>query len=71
MAKLLTLPEVAEYLRLSKHTLYKMVESGRIPALKAGSQWRFNRDEIDAWMRESAEAEIEERRRRQDPDPKR
>ncbi len=50
----LTLPEVAEYLRLSIHTIYKMVERGRVPALKAGAMWRFDRAEIDEWMRAAA-----------------
>ena len=34
--KLMTLEEVAEYLRLSVHTIYKMAQKGKIPALKAG-----------------------------------
>lgn len=50
----LTLPEVAGYLRLSIHTIYKMAERGRIPALKAGAVWRFDRAEIDEWMRAAA-----------------
>jgi excisionase family DNA binding protein len=54
MAELMTLKEVARYLRLSDQTLYKMVEQGRVPALKAGTRWRFRKDEIDAWMRRRA-----------------
>lgn len=49
--KLMTLEEVAKYLRLSVHTLYKMAEQKRVPALKAGKQWRFKKEEIDKWMR--------------------
>ena len=56
MPELMTLQEVAQYLRLSIQTLYKMVEQGRIPALKAGAQWRFRRDEVDEWMRRRAAA---------------
>lgn len=54
MAELMTLKEVAQYLRLSIQTLYKMVEQGRIPALKAGAQWRFRKTEVDEWMRKKA-----------------
>jgi excisionase family DNA binding protein len=54
MAELMTLKEVAHYLRLSVETLYKMVEQGRIPALKAGGQWRFRKGEVDEWMRRKA-----------------
>jgi len=50
----MTLPEVAEYLRLSTHTIYKMAQNGRIPALKAGAAWRFNQAEIDEWMKREA-----------------
>ncbi len=50
----MTLEEVAEYLRISINTLYKMVQQKRIPALKVGRLWRFRKDEIDAWMRECA-----------------
>ena len=48
--KLLTLDEVAEYLRLSIHTLYKMVQQERIPAFKVTNKWRFRKSEIDAWI---------------------
>lgn len=47
----MTLEEVAKYLRLSVHTLYKMAEQKRIPALKAGKQWRFKKEEVDKWLR--------------------
>jgi excisionase family DNA binding protein len=67
----MTLKEVAQYLRLSIQTLYKMVEQGRIPALKAGAQWRFRRGEVDEWMRRRAAVfngrpPIRRARRRQD-----
>ena len=58
----MTLPEVAEYLRLSVHTIYKRAEHGRIPALKAGAVWRFSRAEIDEWMRGAAGRRLKARR---------
>lgn len=54
MEKLMTIKEVAKYLRLSVHTLYKMAEQKRIPALKAGKQWRFKKEEIDKWLKNSS-----------------
>lgn len=54
MEELMTLKEVARYLRLSAQTVYKMVEQGGIPALRAGGQWRFSKAEVDAWMRNRA-----------------
>ena len=49
--KWLTLDELAEYLKLSRTKLYRMAQKGEIPASKVGAQWRFDRDEIDAWMK--------------------
>lgn len=49
--KWLTLDELTEYLKLSKSHLYRMTQNGDIPASKIGRQWRFNRDEIDDWMK--------------------
>ncbi len=46
----MTLEEVADYLRLSKDTLYRMAKSGKIPASKVGTQWRFRRSEVEAWL---------------------
>ena len=51
--RLLTLDEVAGYLRLSTHTLYKMAQQERIPAFKVANQWRFKKDEIDTWIERS------------------
>lgn len=50
LEKLITLEEVAEYLRLSVHTIYKMAQQGRIPAYKVGKQWRFRKKTIDQWV---------------------
>lgn len=47
---LMTLQEVAEYLRLSEDVVYQMVRAGEIPGFKIGKQWRFRRSEIDAWL---------------------
>jgi excisionase family DNA binding protein len=49
--KWLTLDELAEYLKLSKSNIYRMTQKGEVPASKIGSRWRFDRDEIYAWMK--------------------
>lgn len=46
----MTLEEVAVFLRLSKDTVYRMVQAGKIPASKVGTQWRFRREEVDEWL---------------------
>lgn len=50
MEELLTIDELASYLKVSKHTLYKMVEKGKIPALKVANQWRFKKEDINTWL---------------------
>jgi excisionase family DNA binding protein len=52
MAELLTLEEVAEYLRVTQKTIYRMVTKGSIPATKVGHQWRFNKASVDNWLNE-------------------
>ncbi len=47
----LTLDELAGYLKLSNSKLYRMAQDGKVPASKVASQWRFNRQEIDKWMK--------------------
>ena len=43
--------EAADYLRISKITMYKMLESGRIKAQKAGSLWRITKSDLDKYMK--------------------
>lgn len=50
LENLMTLKEVAKLLRLSPQTLYKMLELGEIPAVKIGSQWRFDREQLKSWL---------------------
>ena len=50
MEELLTISELSRYLKISKPTLYKMVEKGKIPALKIANQWRFKKEDINMWI---------------------
>lgn len=47
---LMTIEEVAEYLRVKKRTVYEWLKKGKIPAIKTVGQWRFKKDKIDAWL---------------------
>jgi len=49
--KLMTVDEVAEYLRVKASTVYKWAKDGKIPAAKIGRLWRFDREEIQMWVR--------------------
>lgn len=46
----LTIEELAAYLKISKSTLYKLAQKGEIPGQKVGKHWRFRRDIIDQWL---------------------
>jgi excisionase family DNA binding protein len=47
---IMTVDEVAQFLRIHKTTVYRLLKTSKIPAFKVGSDWRFNREEIDRWM---------------------
>lgn len=48
--EVLTIEELAVYLRVAKSTLYKLSQEGRIPAQKVGRHWRFRKGAIDRWL---------------------
>ena len=48
--EIMTLEEVAEYLKLKPQTIYTWAQEKRIPAAKLGKEWRFKRSIIDAWF---------------------
>lgn len=47
---IMTLEEVAEYLRLKPQTIYTWAQEKKIPAAKIGKEWRFRRAVIDKWF---------------------
>jgi len=47
----MTLEETAEYLQVSRDSIYRMAQKGEIPASKVGNLWRFKKEEIDEWMK--------------------
>ena len=47
---LLTTEQVARYLKVDKFTVYRLVARKKIPAFRVGSQWRFKRSMIEAWL---------------------
>ena len=46
----LTIDELSEYLKISKSTLYKLAQEGKVPGQKVGRHWRFHRQRIDRWL---------------------
>ena len=56
MANVLTLEEVASYLRVHPSTVYRLLKKRQIPAFKMGSDWRLNLESIDQWRSEAEKA---------------
>lgn len=48
--QILTLKEVAAYLKLAEKTAYRLVSEGKLPGFKVGGSWRFKREDLDAWI---------------------
>ena len=46
----LTVPEVAQMLRVSRQTIYNLIREGKIPHFRVGSKVRFNRKDVEAFM---------------------
>jgi excisionase family DNA binding protein len=51
MAKLIDIDELADYLRLKKQTIYNWLHQGKISGIKVGGVWRFERKEVDIWLK--------------------
>jgi len=56
MAEMLTSSEMQELLQVDRSTIYRMAESGRLPAIKVGKQWRFPVEKVEAWLRAQTNA---------------
>jgi len=48
--EIMTIEEVARYLRIPVSTVYRLAQKGRIPANKVGRQWRFSRRALERWI---------------------
>ena len=54
LGEIYTIAEVAEYLKISKKTVYRMARSGELPAFRAGKHWRVRQAELGAWIARSS-----------------
>ncbi|MCG7878574.1 MAG: helix-turn-helix domain-containing protein [Candidatus Thiodiazotropha taylori] len=50
--EILTLKEVADYLKLAEKTAYRLAADGKLPGFKVGGSWRFKREDVSAWIEE-------------------
>ena len=51
---ILTIREVADYLKVTERTLYRLVQDGTLPAFKVGNSWRFRREDLERWISEQS-----------------
>ena len=50
-SEILTILEVATYLKVAERTVYRLAAAKRIPAFKVGGAWRFSRSDIEQWIK--------------------
>ena len=67
----MTIEEVAAFLRIPLSSVYKLAQTGKIPSRKAGRHWRFSRRALRSWLEAGHEAETSAAKTAQDinPDP--
>lgn len=51
MPRLIDIDELANYLKLQKQTIYNWLHQGKISGMKVGGVWRFDRREVDNWLK--------------------
>jgi excisionase family DNA binding protein len=54
---LMTIDDLATYLKVTRRTIYEWLKTRKIPAVKLIGQWRFRKDKIDAWLEHKTIAE--------------
>jgi len=52
--EILTVKQVAEYLKVTERTIYRLAAAKKLPAFKVGGTWRFSRADIDTWIKQQS-----------------
>lgn len=52
--EILTIQEIAAYLKIKEKTAYDLAAKGKIPGFKVGGSWRFKRSQVDEWIEQQA-----------------
>ena len=60
MDEIMTIEEVAKYLKLKPQTIYNWAQNGKIPAAKLGKEWRFKKSVIDRWFNQHIDQKFSE-----------
>ena len=51
---ILTILEVADHLKVTERTLFRLVKDGKLPAFKVGNSWRFRHEDVERWISEQS-----------------
>ncbi|MDK9358403.1 helix-turn-helix domain-containing protein [Lelliottia sp. V106_10] len=51
--QILTLKEVASYLKLAEKTAYRLASESKLPGFKVGGSWRFRKDDLEKWIEQA------------------
>lgn len=52
--EILIIKQVAEYLKVTERTIYRLAAAKKIPAFKVGGTWRFSRADIESWIKQQS-----------------
>ncbi|ASJ23714.1 methylation-associated defense system helix-turn-helix domain-containing protein MAD1 [Laribacter hongkongensis] len=52
--EILTIKQVADYLKVTERTIYRLAAAKKIPAFKVGGTWRFSKAEINQWIQQQS-----------------
>jgi excisionase family DNA binding protein len=56
---IMTIGEVADYLKVTERTIYRLAAAKKIPAFKVGGSWRFSKADIDGWISRQSTADLD------------
>lgn len=54
---ILTIQELAVYLKLNEKTAYRLASEGKLPGFKVGGSWRFKKEDLEEWIEEQKQKE--------------
>jgi excisionase family DNA binding protein len=57
---IMTIGEVADYLKVTERTIYRLAGAKQIPAFKVGGSWRFSKVDIDEWIKRQSSTGVKE-----------
>lgn len=64
--EILTIKQVAAYLKVTERTIYRLAAAKKIPAFKVGGTWRFSRADIDSWIKQQSKEGLHKDREEDD-----